>query len=64
MGCYFKHYKGGIYKVIGEIIHTETEEILVTYEDQDGTLWARPKDMFFGNVIVDGKENKRFIKMD
>ncbi|MCM3374108.1 DUF1653 domain-containing protein [Bacillus sp. C1(2022)] len=45
-------------------MHTETEEILVTYEDQDGTLWARPKDMFFGNVIVDGKENKRFIKMD
>lgn len=64
IGCHFRHYKGGIYKVIGEIIHAETEEILVTYEDQDGTLWARPKDMFFGNVIVDGKEIKRFTKIN
>ncbi|MGY3839023.1 DUF1653 domain-containing protein [Bacillus atrophaeus] len=63
VGCRFKHYKGGLYKVIGEAIHTETEEKLVTYEDQDGALWARPKDMFFGNVIIDGKEIKRFTKI-
>ncbi len=25
IGCRFKHYKGGLYKVIGEVIHTETE---------------------------------------
>ncbi|WP_347343178.1 DUF1653 domain-containing protein [Bacillus halotolerans] len=63
IGCHFKHYKGGIYKVIGEAIHTETEEKLVTYEDHDGVLWARPKDMFFGKVVVDGKEITRFIKI-
>ncbi|MER2456349.1 DUF1653 domain-containing protein [Bacillus subtilis] len=56
IGCQFKHYKGGLYKVIGEVIHTETEEKLVTYEDMDGILWARPKDMFFGKIVVDGKE--------
>ncbi|WP_277348622.1 DUF1653 domain-containing protein [Bacillus tequilensis] len=64
MGCRFKHYKGGLYKVIGEAIHTETEEKLVTYEDLDGILRARPKDMFFGTVVVDGKEIKRFTKIN
>ncbi|MBL4968912.1 DUF1653 domain-containing protein [Bacillus halotolerans] len=63
IGCRFKHYKGGLYKVIGEAIHTETEEKLVTYENMDGILWARPKDMFFGKVIIDGKEIKRFTKV-
>ncbi|MED4799010.1 DUF1653 domain-containing protein [Bacillus atrophaeus] len=64
MGCRYKHYKGGLYKVIGESIHTETEEKLVTYEDMNGTLWARPKDMFFGKVIIDGNEISRFTKID
>ncbi|MGF9745687.1 DUF1653 domain-containing protein [Bacillus velezensis] len=39
VGCWFRHYKGGLYKVIGEVIHTETEEKLVTYEDQYAVLW-------------------------
>lgn len=64
VGCRFRHYKGGLYKVIGEAIHTETEEKLVIYEDHDGVLWARPKEMFFGKVIIDGKEIKRFTKID
>ncbi|WP_352426955.1 DUF1653 domain-containing protein [Bacillus sp. FSL K6-2865] len=64
IGCRFKHYKGGLYKVIGEVIHTETEEKLVTYEDMNGTLWARPKDMFFGKVVVDKNEISRFTKID
>ncbi|AWD89935.1 DUF1653 domain-containing protein [Bacillus sp. EKM601B] len=64
VGCRFRHYKGGLYKVIGEVIHTETEEKLVTYEDQYGVLWARPKEMFFGKVVVEGKEIKRFTKIN
>ncbi|MFT0803322.1 DUF1653 domain-containing protein [Bacillus swezeyi] len=66
VGCQFKHYKGGLYRVIGEVTHTETEEKLVIYEDEnkDGILWARPKNMFFGNVTVGGKEIKRFTKMN
>ncbi|UJE04087.1 DUF1653 domain-containing protein [Bacillus subtilis] len=64
VGCRFKHYKGGLYKVIGEAIHTETEEKLVTYEDMDGILWARPKEMFFAKIVVDGKEVNRFTKIN
>ncbi|MCY7989984.1 DUF1653 domain-containing protein [Bacillus spizizenii] len=48
---------------MGEASHTETEEKLVTYEDHDGVLWARPKKMFFGTVVVDGKEINRFTKI-
>ncbi|OTQ88026.1 hypothetical protein BG30_02250 [Bacillus subtilis subsp. subtilis] len=64
VGCRFKHYKGGLHKVIGEAIHTETEEKLVTYEDMDGILWARPKEMFFEKIVVDGKEVNRFTKIN
>ncbi|WP_181219419.1 DUF1653 domain-containing protein [Bacillus subtilis] len=40
------------------------ETILMdTYEDMDGILWARPKKMFFGTVVVDGKEINRFTKI-
>ncbi|MBT9285838.1 MULTISPECIES: DUF1653 domain-containing protein [Bacillus] len=47
IGCHFKHYKGGLYKVIREVIHTETEE-----------SWLHMKTMteFFGKVVVESKE--------
>ncbi|MCS4323996.1 DUF1653 domain-containing protein [Bacillus subtilis] len=65
MGCHFKHYKGGIYKFIGEAIHTETKEKLITYEDHDGFLWGKTyRHVFFGKVVVDGKEIKRFTKIN
>ncbi|MEH7552884.1 DUF1653 domain-containing protein [Bacillus altitudinis] len=62
--CDFKHYKGGTYKLVGEAIHTETEEELAVYYDMDGVVWARPKEMFFGKVVVDGKEIDRFTKLN
>ncbi|EQB47894.1 hypothetical protein CGLO_12924 [Colletotrichum gloeosporioides Cg-14] len=35
----FKHYKGGTYKLVGEVIHTETEEELAVYHDMDVTFF-------------------------
>jgi len=49
---YYKHYKGGIYKVIGTAIHTEDEAKLVIYIDTKGNTWARPIDMW--NEKVNG----------
>ena len=43
---FYRHYKGGVYEVIGMSIHTETEEELVLYRDIDGNLWSRPVDIF------------------
>jgi hypothetical protein len=56
----FEHYKGGIYRVLGIAGHTETKEKLVVYKDMQGEMYARPYDMFFGDVFVNGETVPRF----
>jgi len=63
----YKHYKGKEYEVVGMARHSETLEELVIYralyrseEFGENALWARPKDMFFEDVEVDGKKVPRF----
>jgi hypothetical protein len=58
----YRHYKGGLYEVIGEARHTETDEELIVYRALygDGGLWVRPKGMFLESVQVDDKEVPRF----
>lgn len=63
----YKHYKGGLYEVIGKAHHSESLEKLVIYralyktpEYEEGTIWARPEDMFNGKVLVDEREVPRF----
>jgi hypothetical protein len=64
IGAVYKHYKGTKAKVIAEGFHSETRELLVIYIHlEDGVIWARPKEMFLGNVIVNGKEVERFEKI-
>lgn len=62
-----QHYKGKFYEVIGLARHSETEEELVVYRALydspkfgKNSLWVRPKSMFFGKVVVDGKKVPRF----
>ena len=63
IGAIYKHYKGTKIKVTGECLHSETMEPLVIYIHlEDGVTWARPKEMFLENVIVDGVEMERFEK--
>jgi len=66
IGAVYKHYKGNYYEVVGVAKHSETLEDLVVYKKlyDDGGLWARPKEMFLENVILDGKEVERFQKID
>jgi thioredoxin 1 len=48
-----RHYKGGLYRVIGTALHTETKEKLVVYEHvfpHEKALYVRPADMFYGNL--------------
>lgn len=60
----YKHYKNKMYKVLGTVRHSETLEEMILYEAQydnpDGKLWVRPKDMFLENVEIDGKIIPRF----
>ena len=58
-----RHYKGGLYRLIGIGKHSETEEDLAIYESQDERLWARPLTMWNENVEVDDKAVPRFAPL-
>ena len=50
-GCRVRHFKGGLYEVLGFAKHTETGVCLVIYQGLlDGKVWARPYDMFISKV--------------
>lgn len=48
----YRHYKGGLYYVIGEALHTETNERMVVYHAlyNERELFTRPMDMFLSEV--------------
>lgn len=61
----YRHYKGGLYEVIGVARHSETLAPLVVYRPLYGAagLWVRPHAMFFGDVEVDGLRVPRFAPL-
>ncbi len=52
----YRHYKGGIYEVLGMATHTETLESMVIYADNKGNMWVRPASMW--NEVVDTPNGK------
>lgn len=58
----YRHYKGGLYNVIGNAVHTETEEPLVIYHPlgEPSKMWARPEVMW--NDDID-ENTKRFTSI-
>jgi len=60
----YRHYKNKDYRVLAVVKHSETLQDLVLYEclhdNPRSKLWVRPKEMFFGEVEIDGKKVKRF----
>lgn len=57
----YKHYKGGVYVLLGEGRHSETEEDFVIYKQENAAqIWLRPKQMFFENVTINGVVKPRF----
>ncbi len=57
----FRHYKGGLYMLQGEAEHSETKEMVILYKGlESGQVWVRPKEMFYGSLVVEGKTVQRF----
>ena len=57
----YRHYKGGLYRVLHVAVHTETGVDMVVYEDyyDDSKVWVRPLGMFYD--VIDVVDNvKRF----
>ena len=65
MADYYRHFKGGKYKLLGIAKDSETLEKMVVYQALygEGELWVRPEEMFFGTVERDGKVMQRFTKI-
>ena len=65
----YRHFKGGVYFVLGTATHSETGEELVIYHkagcglfvsDEEQKLWARPAKMWNETVFRHGSEKQRF----
>ena len=65
MADYYRHFKGGKYKLLGIAKDSETLEKMVVYQALygEGDIWVRPEEMFFGTVERDGKVIQRFTKI-
>lgn len=65
----YEHYKGNQYQVLGVGCHTETQEYYVIYQPLYEHLgkpdfWVRPYEMFIESVIIEGKAQPRFKKIN
>ena len=59
---HYRHYKGGNYRLLGVVRHSETLEPLVLYRPLDSDVgdWVRPYAMFFEEVEIAGVKQPRF----
>jgi hypothetical protein len=62
----YRHFKGGLYEVLGIALHSESREEMVVYRPLygEGGMWVRPKAMFFETVSVNGVMVPRFERVN
>ncbi|MFS2007399.1 DUF1653 domain-containing protein [Duganella sp. CT11-25] len=60
----FKHYKGGLYELVCEATLESDLSTVIVYRAANGTIWCRPKDVFFEVIEVDGVKVQRFTPLD
>jgi hypothetical protein len=56
----YRHYKGGLYELVCEATLEADLTPMIIYRAHDGSVWARPKSVFFELVEVDGLLVPRF----
>ena len=60
----FRHYKGGIYEFISEATLESDRTPMMVYRAKDGSVWVRPKAVFFEQIEVDGQIVQRFQPLE
>lgn len=63
---YFRHFKGGCYRMERTVFDSETQKRMVVYQALYGqkAYWVRPEKMFFEKIIRDGRTINRFLEME
>ena len=66
MAEYYRHFKGKVYRLVSVAKDSDTLDKIVVYQAMydDGDIWVRPYDEFFGKVDRDGMVRDRFTKID
>lgn len=60
----YRHFKGGMYRVLGMARHSETLGELVVYQSlADGAFWVRPANMWDEFLERDGVRLQRFTRI-
>jgi DNA polymerase-3 subunit epsilon len=59
----YRHYKGGIYEFVCEATQEADLQPAIVYRAPDGSLWIRPKSVFFEMITVAGKVVQRFTEI-
>lgn len=60
----YRHYKGGLYELVCEATLEADLSPMIIYRAHDGSIWARPKAVFFELVEVDGQKVPRFAPVN
>lgn len=61
----YRHYKGGIYEIICEArLESDPGIIMMVYKGGDGSIWTRPRDIFFELVQHEGNAVPRFAPIN
>lgn len=58
----YRHYKGAEYKILNEVLDSESKAELIVYQDikYPEKIWARPKEMFLEEVETKEGKKPRF----
>ncbi|MHA4867332.1 DUF1653 domain-containing protein [Duganella sp. PWIR1] len=60
----YQHYKGGIYEHVCEATLESDLSTMIVYRAANGSIWCRPREVFFELIEVDGKQVQRFVPID
>jgi hypothetical protein len=60
----FRHYKGGEYELVCEATLESDLSPMIVYRAADGSIWCRPRSVFFEQIEVDGQVVRRFTPIE
>lgn len=57
---WYRHYKGGLYEVLHEATLESDLSAMIVYRAADGSVWIRPRTVFFELIDIGGTMVPRF----